>query len=158
MERKDNEKNYIVNKIINFIKKFIKNHKVNLDCDSLLQFFNEEKADFYNLMNLILNSLGLFNDNVLDNLKELLIIENNNNIEGANNEEDSKKYDISDIDEESSDDSECNNNHTNEIQDINNNNRINNFKDLTSDEMRLINGDMILLEKIEKKNQKKKYA
>ena len=40
-------------------------------------------------MNLILNSLGLFNDNVLDNLKELVIIENNKNIEGANNEEDS---------------------------------------------------------------------
>ena len=40
-------------------------------------------------MNLMLNSLGLFNDNVLDNLKELVIIENNNNIEGANNEEDS---------------------------------------------------------------------
>ena len=66
-----------------------------------------------------------------------------------------KKYDISDIDEESSDDSACNNNHTNEIQDINNNNRINYFKDLTSDEMRLINGDMIILEKVKKILKKK---
>ena len=46
VENKDNEKKYIVNDIINFIKIFIKEHEVNLDCGSLLQYFNEEKRIF----------------------------------------------------------------------------------------------------------------
>ena len=35
----DNEKNYIVNDIKNFIKKLIKAHKVNLDCDFAFAIF-----------------------------------------------------------------------------------------------------------------------
>ena len=42
MENKDNEKNNIVK----FIKKFIKNHKVNLDGDSLLKFIMKKNFIF----------------------------------------------------------------------------------------------------------------
>ena len=85
-----------------------------MDWDSFLQFFNEEKEDFYNLMNIILNSLWLFNYNILDDFKGLEIIEKNNDIKGENNEEDHKKFYISSIDDESSEDSAYINN-TNKI-------------------------------------------
>ena len=102
-------------------------------------------------MTLILNCVGLFNDNVLDNIKEL-VNENNIDIEASNNE---KNVDICGVENESSDNSLIKNN-SNENDDNKNSKEIQNFKGLASEEKRLIDGDMIIIEKLNKRKKKKK--
>ena len=48
VEDKENDYNYLGKDVIAFIKKFIENHQVYLDIDSLMQYINQDNDDFYN--------------------------------------------------------------------------------------------------------------
>jgi len=106
----------------------------------------------------ILNSLGIFNDNIIDKLKEIF---NNNNITFDNEPNDDHNNELSISNEDDNDDLSSDNsliienkddNVKSEDKDSNNENIINNnYQKLSGEELNLINGDIILLEKIEKK-------
>ena len=104
-------------------------------------------------MNLILYSLGIFNDNVLSSVKNFLT-KNKIDNEVSNKKTIDEEVDKFDIDNESSEDLVNCQNNFNENGDI-----INGFNKgkETSDEINIINGDMVILDKINKrKNRKKK--
>ena len=106
----------------------------------------------------ILNSLGIFNDNIIDKLKEIF---NNNNITFDNEPNDDHNNELSISNEDDNDDLSSDNsliienkddNVKSEDKDSNNENIINNnYQKLSGEELNLINGDIILLKKIEKK-------
>ena len=58
--------------VIDFIKKFIENHKINLDVDSLKQYLNQDKDNFFYLILSFLSIIELLNGNIMDTFKEIL--------------------------------------------------------------------------------------
>ena len=151
LHKKDNiekEYNYLAADIIAFIKRFVREHKVNLDIENLTQYLNQDKDNFYNLMYSIINSFGIFNENILDNIKDICK-ENNIKEPNDNNNIDNNTNDKNLNDKESLDDGTDNENTKTENKIIINN------EILTAKEKKLINGDEILIEKINKKKKKK---
>ena len=96
-------------------------------------------------MILILKSLDLFNDNILDSLNEIVDEESKDEKDKSDNNIDNKS-----INGDSSDESINNENDFNTI--------IKNDSSLTSEEIYLINGDMLILEKINKTKNKHKNS
>ena len=97
-------------------------------------------------MILILKSLDLFNDNIIDSLNEIVDEDSKDEKEKSDN-----NIDNNNINEASSDESFNNENDFNVI--------IKNDRSLTSEKIYLINGDMLILEKINKtKNKHKKCS
>ena len=139
----NNEKDdYISIDICNFIKKFISKHKENLDIESLNQYLREDKENFYLLMDKILNSRGVFKDEIVDNLKEVF---NEINVirENSNEVNDNKSSEtVNEI-----------------IEDEGENNLIVLKKEyISGDNYNLINGDDIILDKINARKKKKKVS
>ena len=102
-DSKEKDDNYLASDIIAFIKRFVGKHRVNLDIENLTQYLNQDKDNFYNLMYSIINSFGIFNENILDNIKDIC---KENKIKEANdnNNIDNNINDKNLNDEESSDD------------------------------------------------------
>ena len=156
----ENEKNFIVNDIINFIKNFVKNNKVNLDVETISKFLKDEGENFYNLMIKILEILGIFNDNIIDNIinvfikNKILISEDNENIiEGEDRDENIKEEEDSDIcskEEEMSGSTNLNiNSNIKSVVKKNN-------QSLKGCDLYLLNGDDVLEDNIEKNKKRKK--
>ena len=80
-----NEKcdDYLAIDIITFIKRFVGEHKVNLDIENLIQFLNKDKDNFNNSMYSIINSLGT--DKTKDIYKKSNIKESKDNNNICNN-------------------------------------------------------------------------
>ena len=101
-------------------------------------------------MEKLLSSLGLFKNEVLDNLK--LLFDGSNEIQLEDVEKKEERLDEENIDKSEDSDSESN---------IGNNENLNsliekNEVDLTKEEICLINGDDLIIDNISKKKNKKK--
>ena len=150
---KKESKNYIANDIFKFIKKFVDNNKVNFDLDNLIQYLNSDGENFYKLIVSIIDNIGDFNDNIIDNIKSVFI---NNNIlkEDENSEFKNENQPNNEIieDEEYEDEEE-------EEKDINDNIEKYNkdsIVDKNKDFIYLYNGDVYYEEKIKSKKIRKK--
>lgn len=85
--------NFISIDIFNFIKKFVKNHNLNLDIDNLNQHLKQDSDNFYKLNIKILNTVSDCNDEIIDNLlflfkkHKLINSSENDNIEDESKSE-----------------------------------------------------------------------
>ena len=141
--------NYLANDIITFIEKFVKVHKENIDIESLIQYLKEDGDYFYKLNISILEKIGLFNDNIIGTIKDIFI---ENNILKSDRNKDN-------IDENVQKEDNSDPNSEEELEEISDEeNKIEEIKEknLSSDEYNLILGDDFILNKIEKRKNKKK--
>ena len=141
--KKSNEENYISSDIIKFMKKFIYTHKENINIDSLNQYIVSEKNNFSELMISILNILGPFDYDIIDNLKDLFneFLDNE-----SRNDDNLNNNNIEEEKESSSDEKELENKKTVKKE------------SLTSEEKYLINGDVLIEEHIQKRKKIKKIT
>ena len=125
-----------------FIKKFINTHKENLNIDSLNQYLKSEKDNFSNLMVKILDVIGPFNDTILDDLKNLFdaFLDNKDDNHSLNGIKEDSESEMSGEENEILYEKEF----------------IVKHEELNSEEVRLINGDEIIEEKIANKKKRKK--
>ena len=153
---KEKEFNYLASDVIVFIKKFMGNHKVNLDVDSLIQYLNQEKYNFYELMISFLNTIGIFNDNIIESI-EVIFKEKYINLVDGLNEENKSSNEIninSNDDESSSEESYEKNIILNDSE--NETNKVNIYIKLNKEKTFILDWDELIIEKINKKIEKKK--
>ena len=134
------------------------NHKVNLDADSLIQYLNQEKDNFYELMISFLNTIGIFNDNIIESIEEIFKEKYINLVDGLNEEnKSSDEININSNDDDSSSDQSY---EKNIILDGSENetNKVNIYSKLNKEETYLLDGDELIIEKINKKKLRKKIS
>ena len=136
------EENFICNDIVKFIKKFINTHKENINIDSLNQYLRTKKDNFSNLMAKILDVIGPFNDTILDDLKKLFeaFLDNKDDNQSLDRSKEESESEMSGEEKEILYEKEFTIKH----------------EELNSEEVRLINGDEIIEEKIANKKKKQK--
>ena len=136
------EENFICNDIVKFIKYFINTNKENINIDSLNQYLRTKKDNFSNLMAKILDVIGPFNDTILDDLKKLFeaFLDNKDDNQSLDRSKEESESEMSGEEKEILYEKEF----------------IIKHEELNSEEVRLINGDEIIEEKIANKKKKQK--
>ena len=76
IKNSENEKHYIAQDIFRFIKNFVDLNKANFHLDNLVQYLDNDKNNFTNLMISILETVGDFNDDIGDDIKNIFVNEN----------------------------------------------------------------------------------
>lgn len=141
IKNSENEKHYIAQDIFRFIKNFVDLNKANFHLDNLVQYLDNDKNNFTNLMISILETVGDFNDDIGDDIKNIFV---NENIINENESE-------GEIDKEAED----NKSHS-ENMDLEVKNKKEKIDELSGFDANLINGDVLLEEKIKNKKKRKK--
>ena len=152
IKNKKESPNYIAKDIFEFIKKFVNVSKENFDLDSLIQNVGNDGNNFYNLIIEIMEKVSDESENVIESLKSIFI---KNNILKSNEIKKEENEDIEKGEEEEEDEEDEKNI---EIEKENIDVEDKNIKiKKDPDTKYLINGDVIIYEKMEaKKNKKKK--
>ena len=131
--------------IYEFIKKFVDKHNEIFNLDNLIQYLKEDSDNFYKLNISLLENVGDLDDNIIENLK-FVFTEKGLLLSDINNE-DNKLEECEEID-----DSEVDNNLTNEINKI----KSEDAKEKYDDSNYLLNGDVLLEEKLNRRKNKNK--
>ena len=131
--------------IYEFIKKFVDKHNEIFNLDNLIQYLKEDSDNFYKLNISLLENVGDLDDNIIENLK-FVFTEKGLLLSDINNE-DNKLEECEEID-----DSEVDNNLTNEINKI----KSEDTKEKYDDSNYLLNGDVFLEEKFNRRKNKNK--
>ena len=131
--------------IYEFIKKFVDKHNEIFNLDNLIQYLKEDSDNFYKLNISLLENVGDLDDNIIENLK-FVFTEKGLLLSDINNE-DNKLEECEEID-----DSEVDNNLTNEINKI----KSEDTKEKYDDSNYLLNGDVLLEEKLNRRKNKNK--
>ena len=139
------KENFIANDIYEFIKKFVDKHNEIFNLDNLIQYLKEDSDNFYKLNISLLENVGDLDDNIIENLK-FVFTEKGLLLSDINNE-DNKLEECEEID-----DSEVDNNLTNEINKI----KSEDTKEKYDDFNYLLNGDVLLEEKLNRRKNKNK--
>ena len=155
VKKKEYSHNYIAKDIFNFVKKFVVTSKENFDLDTLIQNVANDGENFYRLIKDIFEKISDESDNIIDNIRNVLI---KNNILKANDDN------VEEIEEEEGDDIDEENKGSigenfNNIEDSEDQNKVNiNIKNKINqgDIKHLINGDVIIEQKIEERKHKKR--